>query len=277
MKKITCAVVVAVFVVAMPGAAAIQYEFFQKSSSDSSNTPPADVTGRALIDGARSRVDFVGGSMYPPGTYVVSTDGARTLRYVDPINRSYTEVSTHSMASAIGTSNLKIENIQSSVTKLEDRPIIAGIPGDHYRMTVTYDITVTMGNMPLTQSIRTVVDRWTTVAFGDVGAPLGEAMVTGNAKADELIAIETTKIKGFPLREIVTITSTNPRHKAMPGSKLQVPATRTRVRETLITQIRETRPEPASFTIPATYQKFNVENQQKQDQVHQVTLEPSGK
>jgi hypothetical protein len=276
MRKITCAVVVAVFVVAMPAAAAIQYEFFQKSSSDASNTPAADVTGRALIDGARSRVDFIGGSMYPPGTYVVSTDGARTLRYVDPINHSYTEVSTRSLASAIGTANLKIDNIQSSVTKLADRPIIAGVPADHYRMTITYEITVTMANMPLTQSIRTVVDRWTTVAFGEVGSAMGEPMLTGNAKADELIAIETTKIKGFPLREVVTITSTNPRHKAVPGSKLQLPATRTRVRETLVTEIREARPTPSSFTIPANYQKFDVDNQQKQEQVHQVTLEPTG-
>jgi len=276
MRKITCAVVVAVFVVAMPASAAIQYEFFQKSSSDSTNSPASDVTGRALIDGARSRIDFVGGSMYPPGTYVISTDGSRTMRFVDPINRSYTEVSTHSMASAIGTANLKIENIQSSVTKLEDRPIVAGIPADHYRMTITYDITMTVANMPLTQSIRTVVDRWTTVAFGDVGSAMGEPMLTGNAKADELIALETNKIRGFALKEIVTITSTNPRHKALPGSQLQLPATRTRVRETLVTQIREMRPEATSFVVPAAYTKFDAENQPKQEQVHNVTLEPSG-
>jgi hypothetical protein len=276
MKKITCAVVVAVFVVAMPAAAAVQYEFFQKSSSDASNSPASDLTGRALIDGARSRIDFVGGSMYPPGTYVISTDGSRTLRFVDPINRSYTEVSTHTLASAIGTANLTIDNIQSSVNKLEDRPIIAGMPGDHYRMTITYDITMTVANMPLTQSIRTVVDRWTTVAFGDVGTALGEPMLTGNAKADELIALETNKIKGFALKEIVTITSTNPRHKTVPGSQLQLPATRTRVRETLVTQIREARPEPTSFVVPAAYNRFDVENQPKQEQVHNVNLEPSG-
>lgn len=277
MKKITCAVavVVAVFVVAMPASAAVQYEFFQKSSSDASNSPAADLTGRALIDGARSRVDFVGGSMYPPGTYVISTDGSRTLRFVDPINRSYTEVSTHSFASAIGTANLKIDNIQSSVTKLEDRPIIAGIPSDHYRLTISYDITMTIANMPLTQSIRTVVDRWTTVAFGEVGNALGEPMLTGNPKADELIALETNKIKGFALKEIVTIVSTNPRHKSL-KSELQLPATRTRVRETLVTQIRETRPEATSFTIPASYRKFDVDDQSKQQQIQQVTLEPSG-
>ena len=123
------------------------------------------MSAKATIDGVRSRVDFISGNAYPPGTYVVSTDGARKLRFVDPTQKSFTEVNTLTIASAIGMSNIKIENLKSAVQKLEDQQNIAGIPADHYRLTLTFDITVTFSGRPLKQSVRTEIDKWTTVRF----------------------------------------------------------------------------------------------------------------
>jgi hypothetical protein len=79
---------------------------------------------------------------------MISTDGARRLLFVDPSQKLYTEVNTLGIASAIGTSNIVLSNIQSSVTRLEDGRVIAGIPTDHYRLTMTYDITVTLTGTP---------------------------------------------------------------------------------------------------------------------------------
>src|SRR5688572_10214812 len=154
---------VALILVAHAAFAAIQYEFIQSSRSDSDGLPPMDLSAKAIIDGSKSRVDFVSGNAYPPGTYVISTDGARLLHFIDPTQKSYTEVSTLSIASAIGMSNIMIENLKSSVSRLEDQQLIAGLPADHYRLTLTFDITVTFKNRPLKQSIRTEIDKWTTV------------------------------------------------------------------------------------------------------------------
>jgi len=55
--------------VVFPASAAVQYEFIQHTQSDVSLSRPSNLTGRALIDGDRSRVDFLTGDLYPPGTY----------------------------------------------------------------------------------------------------------------------------------------------------------------------------------------------------------------
>ena len=73
---------------------------------------------------------------------------------VDPTQKIYTEVDTIGIAGAIGTSNISVTNLLSSVTKLDDTKVIAGIPTDHYRLTISYDITITYRTMPLKQSVR---------------------------------------------------------------------------------------------------------------------------
>jgi hypothetical protein len=278
MKKTMRAVVVmGVMLVALPAAAAIEYEFFQKSTSDADNIPPSDLTARVTIDGSRTRVDVVGGNVYPPGTYIVSVDNSRTLRFVDPINKSYTEFNTASAASAIGAGNIKIENIKSEVTKLADRPMVAGQPTDHYRLVMSYDITVSFGKMPLTQSVRTVIDRWTTVAFGDIGTSTNSAAFqTGNVEADQIIGLETTKITGFPLREVVSITTTSLKQKTAGSSTLKMSPTRSRTREMVVTKIHEARADAMAFVIPAAYRKTDVQEDAK-PQIHTLTLEPTSK
>ena len=255
--------------------AAVQYEYFQTSRAEGDERA-ADFNARAFIDGQRSRIDFISGNTYPPGTYMISTDGARRLLFVDPSQKLYTEVNTLGIASAIGTSNIVLSNIQSSVTRLEDGRVIAGIPTDHYRLTMTYDITVTFRNMPIKQSVRTIIDKWTTVRFGDVAdVAFGNPAQTGNSQIDELISAETTKIKGFPLQQTVSVTTINNTGQ-IPGSKLIVPATRTKTRETMVTAISEMAADDKMFRVPAGYQRtdFNEQVSKSQTQVLSSTSSP---
>src|SRR5688572_32876276 len=66
----TLLVTVALTLVAVSSSAAIQYEFVQKNTSADPVEPVTDLTARAVVDGDRSRVDFLSGNLYPPGTYV---------------------------------------------------------------------------------------------------------------------------------------------------------------------------------------------------------------
>ncbi|HSP13886.1 MAG TPA: hypothetical protein VLV78_03930 [Thermoanaerobaculia bacterium] len=275
MKKIVMGVVVILLVTGDAAFAAIQYEFFQTSRSDASDLPPSDFNAKALIDGQRSRVEFLSGNAYPPGTYVISTDGSRRLLFVDPTQKSYTEVNTMGIANSIGSSSIVINNLVSNVTKLDDGRVIAGIPTDHYRLTITYEITVNYRNMPLKQSVRTTIDKWTTVRFGDaIESALQSTAQTGNSKIDELIAAETTKIKGFPLKQTIQIVTINQSGNPL-GSKLKLPASRTQTREITIVSIAESAADDSMFRIPAGYRKvdFNEQMSKSQTQVLSTTTQ----
>jgi hypothetical protein len=259
---------------------AVQYDFHQVSRSDSSSIPPTEFTARAFIDGESSRVEFLAGNAYPPGTYVISTNGSRTLTFVDPGLKSYTELSTSSVAASIGTSNITVENPRYDFAKLEDSPIIAGIPTDHYRLTISYDITVSFGTMPLKQQVRTIIDKWTTVQFGDIAESYlaSGGIRTGNLELDAILDAETTRIKGFPLKQTIEIITTNMRGGAIPGSKLALSPTRTQKREITVTSIKQVPPKPAAFAVPVTYRRAEPgTNDLTKPGVQILSLEPASK
>jgi hypothetical protein len=271
---------VALTLMAHAAFAAVQYEFIQTSRSDAEGTPPMDLSARAVIDGPRSRVDFLSGNAYPPGTYVVSTDNSRKMRFVDPTQKTYTEVNAMTIASSIGMTNIKIENLKSMVTRLDDTMTVAGIATDHYRLTLNFDVTVKFSGRPLRQHFRAEIDKWTTTRFGDLAQDLAAATIqTGNAEIDELITAETTKIAGFPLKQSIRITATNAlmdKTRRSP-SKLAIPTSTTLTREITITSIRElNKIEAAMFMVPAGFTRSDFADRVPKAQTQVLNLEPAG-
>jgi hypothetical protein len=254
--------------------AAVQYEFRQTNSSDSEGVPVSEFTGRAVIDGERSRVDFLSGNYVTPGSYVIA--GARQQTWVDPIRKVYQDVDTAGVAAAMGAGHIAISNKSVKSTKMDDRPTIAGIPTDHYRTVISYDITVYLGSLPVTQSVTETVDRYMTTAFGDLqGLMAGSNIKTGNPSMDELISSESASVKGFALREVVALTTIN-HNSPVAGSPVQVNRSRTQTREFEVTSIEARAAIPAAlFYVPASYQKANTLKDDAAS-AKTVTLEPSG-
>ena len=251
MKRLLVTLVLAS--IAVPSFAAIQYEFMLKNTSDDAAKQSSDMTGRATIDGFRSRIEFLSGNLYPPNTYVLSTDSTGRLYFVDPAKQWFTEINTAGIATALGSSSIKISNLKSKTETLADRSQIAGVATDHSRLILTYDITVTMRSIPITQHVETEIDSWTTKQFGDVPQSfLSLNNRTGNAELDKLLETENAKIGGFPLRQIVT---TRTKYDMPARTKLSRPSSRTMTRETWVTKIHETRTDPLQFTIPVTYRR----------------------
>lgn len=262
-------VTVALAWLAVPAFAALEYEFVQKNTSDDAVKPVTDLTARAVIDGSRSRVDFLGGNLYPPGTYVVSTDGSQRLFFVDPAKQWYTEFNAAHAATALGAGNIRIENLKSDVKKLDDRQTIAGIDAERYRLTMSYDITVTMRNIPLRQHVQTDIDTWVTSRFKVDDTFSARGMRTGNAMIDQLIETETGKIPGFALRQTVTTkTSFDPPKRR---SELKIPTQRTMVREMWVTKVKEVAPDASFFVVPASYRPAD---QPEQKAASQLAFEP---
>jgi len=271
--------VVGLLFICQTAGAAIQYEFQQITRSDLGGQPSTQYTGRAVIDGDRSRVDVISGNAYTPGVYVISTNGSRTLSFVDPMKKLYAEVNAGSVAASVGANNITIDNLNSSATKLDDHPVVAGVPTDHYRLTLTYDITLMMGTIVLKQSVHTTVDKWTTVMFGDINENFlaNSGVRTGNAKLDEIIQIETTKIKGFPLRETMQTVTTDMRNTASSALAREggYSRTRTQTQEMLITSIRQMDVAASTFTVPAGFHKAQTDDEKiAQTQIQTLSMEP---
>lgn len=239
--------------VAAPSFAAVQYDFVQKNTTDDAITPSKDLTGRATVDGDNLRVEFLGGNLYPAGTYAVSNDASRRIFFVDPSKEWYTEVNTAGIATALGTSGIQIDNLKSSTEILPDKAKIAGYDTIHHRVTLSYDIRVVMNTIPLMQHVKTEIDMWTTTEVGQVGPNfLTGGLRTGDADLDQLFDAETAKVAGFPLRQLVTIRTN---YDLPIRSKLERSTSRTVTRETWVTAVRHLPAEESLFHVPATFRR----------------------
>src|SRR6266700_3146604 len=136
----TVIAVLAAALVAHTASAAIQYDFRQSTQSQVESVPSVEFTGRAIIDGAKSRVEILSGNAYDPGTYVISTNGSKTMTWVNPAKKSYVEINAAGVATAVGSVNIKVANFKHDSSQLDDKPVIAGYPTQHYRMVVDYEI-----------------------------------------------------------------------------------------------------------------------------------------
>lgn len=262
--------------VAGNAAGAITYDFRQISRSDIQTMPPVDMMARAVIDGNRSRVDFVRGSTWGDGTYVIAQHSPQQMIVVDPSKKTYAELEVSSLAAALGSRKVELANVKSQVETLPDSPVIAGLPTKHVRLTTTYDMTVHFGMIAITQAVRTIVDRWTTTALGDVAGAFFTAgpLRTGHPDVDQLIEAETTKLSGFPLKQIVTIITSSDRP---PGrdSQLKINPTRRQSSEMVVTAIRQGTADPRLFEVPAGYTKTDDLTKSKDDsKIHVLTMEP---
>ena len=265
---------ISLILVAFPAFSAVRYDFTQRSQSDIDQMRPANLTGSAIIDGDRSRVDFSTGNQFPPGTYCISSNGSRTLLFVDPVMKSYTEVNAAAVASAVGQSNITIENLKSDTQKLPDHPAIAGVSTEHYRLSISFDMTVQFRSMPLRQSVHTEIDKWTSIEFGDVSDTFiasSNSIHTGNQQLDAVMDLEMNKIHGFPLKQTVKITTRN-LQGTLPGSKLPLNPVRTQSSELLVTSIQRVDSDPRAFVLPATFKKNDTQSIAEKQAKTQVTV-----
>ncbi len=277
MKRV--GLVIALLAAAQSVSAAVQYEFRQTTHSDLESIPSTDISGRGVIDGDRSRVDFLSGNAFPIGTYVITTNGSKTLIFVDPSKKTFVEVNAAGVATAIGSAHINISKKKVNLTQLDDHPLIAGLPTDHYRLTIDYDITVGFGTIPLTQTVHEIIDKWVTQAFGDIAETFlaNGGVRTGNPDLDDVIVTENTKIKGFALKQTISVTTVND-NPQLAGTQLKLNRSLTQTRELIVTNIAPLVSVPANlFVVPASYRKPDPLRDDTQKAPLQIlSLQPSG-
>ena len=108
--------------------AAIQYEFRQTVTSDADGAQPVDCTGNAVIDGEKSRIEFINCNAYPTGSFVLTTNGSRMLTFVDPTKKTFADVNAAAVATAIGSAKITVSNKKVNTTAMPDDPADANHP-----------------------------------------------------------------------------------------------------------------------------------------------------
>lgn len=260
---------------ASPVQAAVEYQFRQITRSDQVAVQASAVTGRAILDGENTRVDYVSGSSFDAGTYLIARRDQGKLLVVNPKDRTYSVTDLSSVATSIGNRGIRIQNLKTKLTKLDGNPIVAGLPTDHYRLEATYEMTVQFGELALTQNIQTIVEKWTTGAFGDAGQSslIEGPLRTGNPEIDQLIEAETSKVSGLPLRQVVTINTT-PSH-VRTNSQLKTSGRRRHISEMIVTSIQARDVEQSYFEVPAGFTKVQqVKTGTTDHAVETLSMEP---
>lgn len=242
--------------------AAIRYDFEQVTKSDSSHTPTARVVGRGTIDGEWIRIDYLKGSTGGAGTYIISPPNSTRYTVVNPVRRTYAERDAENlMAQTVQSLGLRVENVRTDRQQLGAGPVIAGHPTQHHRLTTSYDLTVTIGEIQIKKHVRTVLERWTTTDFPETASLMGRnsELRTGDPSLDRLIEIETAQITGFPLRQIVDVTTMVDRRSLPRNSVLDVKPARSQRSEILVRRIERIPSSRAWFEIPEGFQRDDLQ------------------
>ncbi len=260
---------------ASPSFAAVEYQFRQTTRSDQATVPSVPVTGRAVLDGENTRVDYLSGSSFEAGTYLIARRDQGKLLIVNPKDKTYSVTDLTAVATSIGNRGIRIQNLKTKLTKMDGRPIVAGLPTDHHRLEASYEMTVQFGELALTQNIQTVVEKWTTEAFGDAGqSALTEGPLrTGNEEIDRLIEAETSKVSGLPLRQVVTITTTPANVRTT--SQLKMNGRRRHISEMIVTSIQARDIEQSYFEVPSGFTRVQeIKSGVQEHAVETLSMEP---
>ena len=262
----------ALVLVSVNASAALRYEYREELIAES-RIKSTKMTGRAVLDGERGRIDILSGDRYTPGTYILR-DGRTRLFFVDPEQKQYTEVPLPKGQDTQSAKRLTITNPKIEFKEVGDGPVIAGYPTRHYRLTTSYDLAVAIGTVTIRQKVDAIIDKWTTTAFDHVVTMYIDEreVLTGKADVDALLEAETSKFKGLTLRQKTVITTTP--EQRLKGSKLNLPASRQRIREMEVTKIEEIPVNADLFSIPAGFKKSD--GLAPAASAHYLTMEPSG-
>ncbi len=219
-----------------------------------------NMTVEAWIDGPNAKILFQesGNPFMTKGTYLLTSDGGQTLYLVDPEERTYSEWDLDAILQMAGNVmqsmgpmlNFKFENPRVETLLAEDGGKIHGYSTVHHRFRTTYTMHMKIMGMKRSQEHQSVQDIWSTddIDHEAFGVWLKrEPPDMGDAGLQELIQAEQEKIKGFPLKTVDEVITTDKK------GRQQVTRTITEVEE-----LKETGIAAATYEIPAGFQQVDM-------------------
>jgi Domain of unknown function (DUF4412) len=210
---------------------------------------------RGWASGDNAKVEFLQSTdpNMPPGSYMLSTDGGKTLYLVDPNTKSYVKWDVVGSLGALsgqpGVAQLEYAN--PKVEKLLEEPggTLLGFPTRHYRFRTTYKVNVNIMGRQVSSTSTIEEDIWASAKALQPALRLlanRNRVKTGNEQIDRMVKAEMDKVQGLPLKTIsITRSSAQDRSET--------------VRSEMEITTLKTVPVPAStFAMPAGYRQIEM-------------------
>ncbi len=226
---------------------------------EAQTTTDAGNVGTVLgwVDGEQARIEFRDrdpSGMFEQGTYILSTDGGRTIHLVNPAERTISEVDfaqVFQMVGAIadaagGLVRMEFDDfVAEQLGEAPGEPIL-GYPTTHLRFRSGY--TMRMSVLGMRQEQRTDVEQeiWCTDAVDEAGFHVWlrpDRFRTGNEGFDRMIEQQFATVDCLPLRNRTVTRSSGGRGAG---------STVTSVTE--VTALREDTPPAGTFELPQGYE-----------------------
>ncbi|HNX96677.1 MAG TPA: DUF4412 domain-containing protein [Candidatus Aminicenantes bacterium] len=229
MKRYAATMVLILF---LGGALFAGVEWESKMTMSGEKMKPSVVTMRLYAQGGNVRQDFVSvegkNPAFVPGTYwIFNVKDGGTMIWVNPKEKTYSELPMGPMMQMVGAvGKLMKISIDNPELKLENLPSesVLGIPCQHYRMVMDYDMQVKIAFIKDKSHQRQEKEVWAAPLKGwsDVGEAFRHKdLKTGFDELDALIEkqVKAEAGKGFPLK-MVMVTTAEKKGKVREASRM---------------------------------------------------------
>jgi hypothetical protein len=209
------------------------------------------------VDGAAAKVEFQDqkGTMFKPGSYLLTKDGGKTLYLVDPKEKAYAKwdldamlATTFALLESTGPlMNIEFSNAASKKLGEDDGGSVLGHPTRHYQWQSAYDMKMSIIGIKRQYHVDQLQDFWSTDQLGADGFKVWlrpDRNRTGNAGFDQMLAAEMAKVKGFPLKSVTKSKMTTGKGKEQ-NSILTME----------VTTLRKEPVAASTFEVPAGYEE----------------------
>lgn len=231
--------------------AGLRYEF----SNVTAGKGGAKMVGTAQVEGKNMRMDFTEGDkmLFQNGSVVLSHDGGKTLIITNPEEKTYFEMDLEEMLGAMGNMmkamggmfQMSFDNMTAEVVSSGDGGMVEGYPTTRSVIRTAYDMNMKIMGMKSSSHIESTTEVWATEKLGAEYATFVQqkGLKTGMKDIDKLIEAQSIGVKGFPLKQIVTMKTTQ-------GKKTDSSTT-----TMTVTKLEKVNVPDSAFAIPAGYEK----------------------
>jgi hypothetical protein len=236
----------------------VTYEFSSRNDKGQGS-----LAGAAAIEGTKMRLDLEKGDeiLFKDGSVMISTNGGESFYVLDTRKKEYYEINLGQLLSTAGAMlnsmggmfKLSFENHTVTTSDAGDGGEIEGFSTTKYVTDSSYDLVMEVFGKKNVQKVKTHTESWVTSELDEQYMTFiqQKGLKTGFEELDKMIEKETTGIKGFPLKQTIQTTTTNPKGKSESTNTTMT-----------ISSIKEVDVPDSRFELPSGYERVDGPTEQ---------------
>lgn len=208
------------FLFTVPLFAGVSYHFSQETTGPQQSA----ISGRVDADGPHLRIEVTHGDkiIFKDNTLVLSDDGGKTLTVIDPTAKTYFILKMNDFLGgmfeqlkAAGT-ELTLEDPKVDIHDVGSGGTVAGFPTTKTTLDASYTLAMNILGSKMKLPIKFHSEIWRTDRVNAALTPFQMSGVrTGVDALDQMIRQYDNMGKGFPLRQVTDVVTTQPGGAAM--------------------------------------------------------------